>query len=80
MISFDNFAEGLARDFSWSPDVLRQEASLVEECGLDSLGMYELLLVLEDSGYQVDEDDLMMWTTLGDVYETCKRQASKLSS
>jgi acyl carrier protein len=75
-IDFSSFAERLAQDFGWSHDALEREARLVEECGLDSLGMYELLLVLEDGGYRVDEDDLMSWMTLGDVYECCSRRVT----
>lgn len=50
------------------PDAIGLNAELARDCGLDSLGMYELVLLLEDWGCEVTEDDLLGWFTLQDVY------------
>ena len=68
MPNFVEFIKPLAEEFQWNANILTEESSLVGDCGLDSLGMYELLLVLEDLDYSVDEDALLEWHTLGDVY------------
>ncbi len=69
-MSFQAFAERLSDEFDWTGH-LGESALLTIECGLDSMGMYELFLLLEEMGFEVDEDSLFNWSTLGDVYASC---------
>lgn len=72
IIDFERFARHLAGELGWDADQLRPGALLEEDCGLDSIGMYELVLLVEDFGVEVDEDDLLSWYTLGDVHVSVK--------
>jgi len=67
-VTFDAFLERLATDFEWSGVALGPDSRLIEDCGLDSMGMYELLLFLEELGYEIDEDAMFEWETLADVF------------
>jgi acyl carrier protein len=69
--SFDEFLSSIAAEFGWEPKELTKDSLLTEDCGLDSLGMYELLLILEDLGHVIDEEELLEWETLGDAFSTC---------
>jgi acyl carrier protein len=74
ILSFDDFVALLSDEFELDPSILVRSSSLITDCGLDSMGMYELLLILEEEGFVIDEDSLFGWVTIGDVYETCKSQ------
>lgn len=67
---FDEFVRLLSAEFEWPPQELTESSRLMEDCGMDSMAMYELLLLLEENGIEVDEESLFGWLTLGDVFLT----------
>jgi acyl carrier protein len=44
------------------------DALLEEDLGLDSLQRYEILLIIEELGVLLDEDDVALCKTVGDLY------------
>lgn len=72
-IAFTAFIDILGDEFQWEKGSWDRGSRLVEDCGLDSMGMYELLLLLEEIGCSPDEDDLLSWMTLGDVFDSYRR-------
>ncbi len=64
----------LVEEFQLEKDGLSPSSTLMEDCGLDSMGMYELLLILEEYGFEIDEESLFSWYRVMDVYDTCSRQ------
>jgi acyl carrier protein len=41
---------------------------LDDDCGVDSIGMYEILVLLEDRIGEISEEAIMECRTLGDLY------------
>ena len=66
---FAEFLSLLERELQWPIEQFNSRSRLIDDCGLDSMGMYELLLIMEENGWIVDEDTLLSWVTIGDVYE-----------
>jgi acyl carrier protein len=67
------FIAKIAEEMYWDAASLSGGSTLIEDCSLDSMGMYELLLLLEDMGAIVEEEELFGWVTLDDVYRTFVR-------
>lgn len=70
MVSLEGFLRVMGEEFNLDVQELRADSTLEEDCGLDSLGMYELLLLVEDLGPVISEGDLLGWRTVGDVYRS----------
>lgn len=76
------YATNLFKDLGLE-DIPRPDSSthLYDECGLDSLQSFELILVTERmAGLVATPDELPMIVTLGDAYQyfqTCLAQASQ---
>jgi acyl carrier protein len=65
-LSFAQFAAVLEDELGLSSSTLTPNSSL--ESILDSLSMYELVLLIEDYVPEISETELMSWHTFGDVY------------
>jgi acyl carrier protein len=68
------FYRHLAEELEWDRS-LGRETSLLADLGLDSLRVLEILLVVEELGVQLADDDVPEWETLGDVYQSYRRAA-----
>jgi acyl carrier protein len=68
------FYRHLADELEWDR-TLGGETSLLADLGLDSLRILEILLVVEELGVELADDDVPEWETLGDVYQSYRRAA-----
>lgn len=71
----ESFIQLLCKELGVDPAEIDSRSRLIDDCLLDSLGMYELLLIVEELGMDVDEDALMNWEVMGDVYAVYQEQA-----
>jgi acyl carrier protein len=69
----DRVNRTLLREFDVTADLLKPEARLGEDLGLDSLDGIDLVVALEkefkDRGIKIQEDQARSLTTLGAVYD-----------
>jgi acyl carrier protein len=68
------FYRHLADELEWDA-ALGRDTSLLADLGLDSLRILEILLVVEELGVELADDDVPGWETLGDVYQSYRRAA-----
>jgi acyl carrier protein len=68
------FYRHLADELEWDA-TLGRDTSLLADLGLDSLRILEILLVVEELGVELADDDVPGWETLGDVYQSYRRAA-----
>jgi acyl carrier protein len=68
------FYRHIADELEWDR-TLGGETSLLADLGLDSLRILEILLVVEELGVELADDDVPEWETLGDVYQSYRRAA-----
>jgi acyl carrier protein len=68
------FYRHLADELEWDA-TLGRDTSLLADLGLDSLRILEILLVVEELGVELADDDVPAWETLGDVYQSYRRAA-----
>ncbi len=74
MSSFDAIRDLLVEKFQISADEIRLEATL-EDLGLDSLSVVELLFDLEDLfGIELPQEEAQGLVTLGDAVEAVDRR------
>ncbi len=69
-----DFYRHLAAELEWDVAPGR-ETSLLADLGVDSLRSLEILLVVEELGVELADDDVPEWETLGDVYQSYRRAA-----
>lgn len=68
------FYRHLADELEWDA-TLGRDTSLLADLGLDSLRILEILLVVEELGVELADDDVPGWETLGDIYQSYCRAA-----
>ena len=76
MMDYQTFANLVSQELEIERDRVSAESRLFEDANLDSMGMYELLLLLEEAGFPIDEESLFSWVTFADVYRTIEPQES----
>lgn len=69
-----DFYRHLAEELEWDGAAGRDTA-LLADLGLDSLRILEILLVVEELGVELADEDVPEWETLGDVYQSYRRSA-----
>ena len=58
----------MAKSFLVKEDILTDNAHLVEDVGADSLGVFEMVINLEDEfGIEFKDRDLLKFETVGDA-------------
>jgi acyl carrier protein len=67
-LSFAAFAEHVSDGLGLEPDAVAPEARLVEDLGLDSFDLAELLTLVEELGVRFPDDVAVALDTAGDVY------------
>jgi acyl carrier protein len=72
-LSFETFQDTVRREFDL-PNIDLAEGTPFEAIGLDSIGMYELLLLVEELAGNISEDEILSWFTLGDAYRSLQKR------
>ena len=68
----------LVEGFEIEPDLLRPEAHLADDLGLDSLDGVDLVVAIEKRfGCRVDEREARALRTLQDIYDAVERHAQE---
>lgn len=58
---------------------ISMEVRLYEDLALDSLGIYELLVAVEDLGVELPEAEWVSSATVGDCYRTYRDATARLA-
>ena len=68
---YDKIVEMMCEQFDLTPDAITEETSFVEDLGIDSLDVVELVMELEDAFNmgEIPEEDLKKMRTVGDLVE-----------
>lgn len=66
-LSFEAFGDYVASEMALDRLMVTAD-TLLEDAGIDSLGLYELMLIVEELGCEVDEDQIGGWRTFSDVH------------
>ena len=67
---FEKVKDMLANDLQINPDDIKLEAELINDLGINSLELADLVLLCEDTfGVEFDENDMHKFITVGDVVE-----------
>ena len=67
---FEKIREALAAQFEVEPESISMETSLVDDLGLDSLDVVELIVCLEDEyGVSIPDDVASTLTTVGKIVD-----------
>ncbi len=65
---FEKFKEILVDELSVNADDIKLEAELVNDLGINSLELADLVLLCEERfDIAIDDDDIQKFTTVGDV-------------
>jgi acyl carrier protein len=67
-----DFYRHLAEELEWD-SAPGPETALLADLGLDSLRVLEILLVVEELGVEVADEEVPAWETLGDIYQSYLR-------
>lgn len=74
---YDKIVEMMCEQFDLTPDVISTETSFVDDLGIDSLDVVELVMELEEAfGMdEIPEEDLKTLRTVGDLVEYVKEHS-----
>lgn len=65
---FDNVKKMLVEDLSIAEEKITAEAELVNDLGINSLELADLIMICEERyGIEVDDDDIHRFITVGDI-------------
>ena len=65
---FEKVKEMLINDFAVNADEIKPEAELINDLGINSLELADLILLCEEKfGIEVKDDDIHKFITVGDV-------------
>ncbi len=65
---FEKVKNMLANDLQINPDDIKPEAELINDLGINSLELADLILLCEEKfGLEVKDDDIHKFITVGDV-------------
>ncbi|HEY7137382.1 MAG TPA: acyl carrier protein [Acidimicrobiia bacterium] len=76
--TFDELAEYIATMIEIEPSAITPESLLVEDLGMDSLQMFELLVIADGYGLEAPEEDWLDITTFGDLHRAVSRAVETL--
>lgn len=71
---YDKIVEMMCEQFDLTPDAISEKTSFIDDLGIDSLDVVELVMELEDAfGMdEIPEEDLKTLRTVGDLVEYVK--------
>jgi acyl carrier protein len=78
ILDFDSFAAYAADGLRIDSAALTKDARLIEDLGLDSFNMVNLILLVEELGVHFPDDVVVGFDTFGDVYGAYVDRASRL--
>ena len=74
---FEKFKEILVDELSVNPDDIKMDAELVNDLGINSLELADLVLLCEERfDVVIDDDDIQKFTTVGDVVNYMSEKAN----
>jgi acyl carrier protein len=68
-LTFDDFARLVAEHFDMDPVHVRPDSVVTADLGLDSIGVYELVMIVEDLGIDLTDEQLDQLRTVQDWYD-----------
>jgi acyl carrier protein len=75
---FSAINEIMVTGFEVDPDILKPQAHLMDDLGLDSLDGVDLVVAIEKKfGCRLEESEVRSMATLGDIYDYCAKQVEK---
>jgi acyl carrier protein len=77
VLDFEAFAEHVSDGLRLEPDTVVPEARLVEDLGLDSFDLVELLTLVEELGVHFPDDVAVGVETVGDLYREYAERAGR---
>ena len=68
---YDKIVEMMCEQFDLTPDAITEDTSFVDDLGIDSLDVVELVMELEDAFNmgEIPEEDLKKMRTVGDLVD-----------
>ena len=68
---YEKIVEMMCEQFDLTPDAISEDTSFVDDLGIDSLDVVELVMELEDAFNmgEIPEEDLKKMRTVGDLVE-----------
>jgi acyl carrier protein len=69
-MTVDDFSKLVAEQFDLDPALVHPDALVAADLGLDSIGVYELLMLVEDQGVDLTDEQLDQLRTVRDWYDT----------
>jgi acyl carrier protein len=76
LLMFEKLKAILVEELSLNADDITPSAELVNDLGINSLDLADLVLLCEDEfGIEFSEDDIHKFITVGDVVEFLEQQA-----
>jgi acyl carrier protein len=78
ILDFESFAVYVADGLRIDSAALTKDAHLIEDLGLDSFNMVNLILLVEELGVHLPDDVVVGFDTFGDVYSAYVDRASHL--
>jgi acyl carrier protein len=69
VLTIDDFTKLIAEHFEMDPVTVRPDALVTADLGLDSIGVYELLMIVEDRGVDLTDEQLDQLRTVQDWYD-----------
>jgi acyl carrier protein len=78
VLDYGQFAEYLGEGLRLDPAILTRDARLIEDLGLDSLYLLELLVLVEELGVHLPDCVAVAMETVGDVYGEYADRATRL--
>jgi acyl carrier protein len=68
-LTVDDFTKLVAAHFELDPAQVRPDALVAADLGLDSIGVYELLMIVEDLGVDLTDERLDQLRTVHDWFD-----------
>lgn len=69
VLGIDDFIRFLAEHFDLDPSSVRADALVTTDLGLDSIGVFELVMIVEDLGVDLTDEQLDQLATVQHWYD-----------
>ena len=80
VLDFDAFTEYLSDGLQLETEAFEADSRLVDDLGLDSFDLVELLTLVEELGVRFPDDVAVALDTVGDVYREYAQRAARFTS
>jgi acyl carrier protein len=74
-LDFEGFAGYLSSGLRIEAETIKPEARLIEDLGLDSMGLLEMVVLVEELGVRFPDGVVVGFETVGDVYREYGQRA-----